>query len=89
MILSMVLVSDKMHCYTAFEKVLPRIGLVYGILMQSRNMELSRIQRMISLLLFDNIADQKVIYLLFKNQIEHAHALRKGLMNVPMRYAEG
>ena len=44
---------------------------------------------MISLLLFDNIADQKVIYLLFKNQIEHAHALRKGLMNVPMRYAEG
>ena len=89
MILSMVLVQDKMHCYTAIEKVLPRIGLVYGILMQSRNMELSRIQRMISLLLFDNIADQKVIYLLFKNQIEHAHALRKGLMNVPMRYAEG
>ena len=40
MILSMVLVQDKMHCYTAIEKVLPRIGLVYGILMQSRNRSL-------------------------------------------------
>ncbi|CAC5412118.1 unnamed protein product [Mytilus coruscus] len=37
-----------------------KAAFVYAILMQSRNIELSLVQRMVSMLLMDNICDQKV-----------------------------
>ncbi|XP_062575477.1 uncharacterized protein LOC134237384 [Saccostrea cucullata] len=49
-----------MSSYMQIERVVPRLGMVYGVLMQGRNKELSLVQRMMSLLLFDNICDQKV-----------------------------
>lgn len=40
--------------------LIPRIGFLYAVLAQGRNQELSRVQRMIDILLFDSICDQKV-----------------------------
>lgn len=44
------------------KKVVPRIGMVYAILAQTHHQKLSLVQRMTSLCLLDNIADQKVNY---------------------------
>ena len=59
-LLGMMLDDHDISSYTSIQKVIPRLGLVYGILMQGRNMELSIIQRTMSMLLFDHICDQKV-----------------------------
>lgn len=56
----MLLDKDKISLYTQLQVVIPRISLIYGILMQTRNKSWSRIQRITSLLLLDNICDQKV-----------------------------
>ena len=39
----------------------PRLGMAYAILAQGRNALLSKVQRVVSTILFDNICDQKVI----------------------------
>ena len=52
--------KDKIGMYTQLQTVIPRIGLIYGILMQTRNQSLSRIQRTVTLLMLDNICDKKV-----------------------------
>ena len=57
---SLILKKEDRNLYTAMEKVVPRLGTVYGILMQGRNQELSLIQRLNSSVLFDNICDVKV-----------------------------
>lgn len=59
-LISLMLKRESQILYTELEKIIPRLGAIYGILMQGRNQELSLIQRMNSLLLFDNICDQKV-----------------------------
>lgn len=59
-IMFILLDKDKISLYTQLQVVIPRISLIYGILMQTRNQSLSRIQRITSLLLLDNICDQKV-----------------------------
>lgn len=59
-IMCILLDKDKISLYTQLQVVIPRISLIYGILMQTRNQSLSRIQRITSLLLLDNICDQKV-----------------------------
>lgn len=52
--------SEKIGLYTNLQSLIPRLGLIYGILMQTRNNNLSKVQRITSLLLIDNICDQKV-----------------------------
>lgn len=59
-LLSILLEPHKMSSYTHIQRVVPRLGMVYAILIQGRNKELSLVQRMMSLLLFDNILYQKV-----------------------------
>ena len=41
-------------------KVVPKLGMVYAILAQQANHELSKVQRVMSLIMYDNICDQKV-----------------------------
>lgn len=41
----------------------PRLGMIYAILMQGKHSGLSLVQRIISMLLMDNICDQKVTIL--------------------------
>ncbi|CAG2243662.1 unnamed protein product [Mytilus edulis] len=60
LILTMFLTPQDMENKDKIEAIIPRIGMVYSMLMQGRNKELSRIQRITSLFLFDNICDQKV-----------------------------
>ncbi|XP_076078863.1 uncharacterized protein LOC143048879 [Mytilus galloprovincialis] len=60
LLFSTMLPPQQRSCYTKIEKVIPKAAFVYAILMQSRNIELSRVQRMVSMLLMDNICDQKV-----------------------------
>ena len=60
MIFSVMLPPEHRSMYTKVQKVIPKICLIYGIMMQCRNAELSRVQRIISMLLMDNICDQKV-----------------------------
>jgi hypothetical protein len=43
--------------------IIPRLGMIYGIVAQGRNHELSKVQRIMSVNLADNIADQKVMSL--------------------------
>lgn len=59
-LLSLMLKTESQCLYTKLEKVLPRLGVIYGILMQGRNQELSLIQRLNSSLLFNSICDVKV-----------------------------
>lgn len=61
-ILTMILKPEETPCYTKLESAVPRVGMVYSILMQGRHKELSATQRVISMLLFDNISDQKVLF---------------------------
>lgn len=60
---SIMLEPHEMSSYRKIEGAVPRLELVYGILMQGRNKELRLVQRIISMLLFDKIYDQTVKYL--------------------------
>ncbi|CAC5386827.1 unnamed protein product [Mytilus coruscus] len=60
LILTMFLTPEEMENKEKIEGIIPRIGMVYSMLMQGRNKELNRIQRVTSLFLFDDICDQKV-----------------------------
>lgn len=42
------------------QDVVPRLALIYAITMQTRNPELSLLQRVVASCLADNISDQKV-----------------------------
>ena len=45
---------------TSIANVIPRLVMIYSIIMQTRHHELSRMQRIISMCLADNICDQSV-----------------------------
>ena len=42
------------------KSTIPRLGMVYAIFAQGRRPELSLVQRLMSMILVDNICDQKV-----------------------------
>ena len=56
-ILLSVAASDWNISHTLFQHLMPRLAVVYSILMQSQHTHLSRIQRLITLCLCDNICD--------------------------------
>lgn len=41
-------------------KLVPKIGTIYGVLAQARQDRLSKVQKIVNILLYDNICDQKV-----------------------------
>lgn len=64
-VLLAVLVPDSLSDEQKVDRTaghIPRIGMIYSMLAQGRNTMLSKVQRIISTVLFDNICDQKVIY---------------------------
>lgn len=56
MIVAIMLPKDE----TSIANVVPRLAMIYGIIMQTRHHELSRMQRVVSMCLADNICDQSV-----------------------------
>ena len=42
------------------QQLIPKLATVYGIVLQHRNHELSRIQRLVGCLFADNVVEQKV-----------------------------
>lgn len=60
LIMSIMLRPEDLRCFTKLQSVIPRVAIVYGIMAQTRNVELSHVQRIMSLVLVDNICDQKV-----------------------------
>ena len=48
------------HSFDKIRKIIPRIGMIYSLVVQGKLMALSRVQRVISMILVDNICDQKV-----------------------------
>ncbi|XP_076116728.1 uncharacterized protein LOC143084203 [Mytilus galloprovincialis] len=56
MIVAIMLPKDE----TSIANVVPRLAMIYGIVMQTRHHELSRMQRVVSMCLADNICDQSV-----------------------------
>ena len=46
--------------FGAIQKLIPKIGTVYGILAQARHNRLSKIQKVVNILLYESICDQKV-----------------------------
>ena len=60
LVLSAMITPYDAKLYSNVENFIPKLGIIYGILMNSKFSELSLIQRLISLLLVDNICDQKV-----------------------------
>ncbi|VDI30441.1 Hypothetical predicted protein [Mytilus galloprovincialis] len=56
MIVAIMLPKDE----TSVANVVPRLAMIYGIIMQTRHHELSRMQRVVSMCLADNICDQSV-----------------------------
>ncbi|CAC5410860.1 unnamed protein product [Mytilus coruscus] len=69
----MFLTPEEMENKEKIEGIIPRIGMVYSMLMQGRNKELSRIQRVTSLFLFDNICDQKGYLTSMRKCLKDAH----------------
>jgi len=61
--LGLCLKEQNLDSLDTLRHVVPKLGMVYAILMQEANQELSRVQRLLSLVLYDNICDQKVGYL--------------------------
>ncbi len=59
-IVSVMLPPGKRDDPKAIHSLLPKLGLTYGIMLQHRNPELSRIQRCNSMMLSSYICDQKV-----------------------------
>lgn len=56
MIVAIMLPKDE----TLIANVVPLLAMIYGIIMQTRHHELSRMQRVVSMCLADNICDQSV-----------------------------
>ncbi|XP_033729813.1 uncharacterized protein LOC117319009 [Pecten maximus] len=71
---------------------LPRLGMIYAIISQGRIPELSAVQRMISMILFDNIADQKIydrlqpvgLCLSYQTSLEVLHIFGAGSFNIKL-----
>lgn len=51
---------EKATDWKCVEEVLPKLGMVYGIIMQARNKELNLVQRILSLALTESLCDVKV-----------------------------
>jgi hypothetical protein len=60
MMTGIMLPKEKLVDVLAVKDSLPRLGMVYSILLQGRRHELSAVQRIMSMNLFENICDQKV-----------------------------
>ena len=66
--LSIMLPPHQRASVTAVAEIVPKLCLIYSILLQTRCHELSRLQRVISMCLTDNICDQPVsVYLILNN----------------------
>ncbi|XP_071127588.1 uncharacterized protein [Mytilus edulis] len=59
-LICIMLPKEKRSSEIALANILPRLAMIYGMMMQSRYHELSRIQRVIAMCLADNICDQSV-----------------------------
>ena len=44
----------------SYETILPQLGMIYGLAMKTRNRELSLVQKMVSVCMFDAVSDAKV-----------------------------
>ena len=60
LLLSIMVPQNKRGDVATMKEITPQLGIVYAILMKSRNHELSRVQNIISMCLANNISDQKV-----------------------------
>ena len=54
-------------------ELIPKLAMIYGIVMKERNHELSLVQRIISLCLADSVSDQKVKFQLSSQSYLHSH----------------
>ena len=59
-LISIMLPKEKRKSALNLGNIIPRLAMIYGIVMQSRYHELSRIQRTVSMCLADNVCDQNV-----------------------------
>ncbi|VDH98438.1 Hypothetical predicted protein [Mytilus galloprovincialis] len=59
-LICIMLPKEKRSSEIALANILPRLAMIYGMMMQSRYHELSSIQRVIAMCLADNICDQSV-----------------------------
>ena len=62
MMVSIMLPKEKWTSTIAIRNILPRLGMVYAILIQTRIPQLSRVQRVVTALLADSICETKVTY---------------------------
>ena len=62
LLLSVMLKPEDRYSFRKIQHILPKLAFMYGLMLQTRNHELSLVQRLLSLVLFDNICDQKVIF---------------------------
>ena len=44
----------------SYQTILPQLGMIYGLAMKTRNHELSLVQRMVSVCMYDNVSDAQV-----------------------------
>jgi len=63
LLLCMMIPFNVRNMESKITSIIPRLGMIYGIVAQGRNHELSKVQRIMSVNLADNIADQKVMSL--------------------------
>ena len=60
LLLRLMIPDKSMTDHSKIEVVLPKLAMIYSIVMQTRHRDLSAMQRVVSLCLMDNVVDQKV-----------------------------
>ena len=59
-VLLVVLCSIMIGSSGGYETILPQLGMIYGVIMKTRNSDLSLVQNIISVCMFDTVSDKKV-----------------------------
>ena len=72
-ILMIVLCAIMVGATSSYQHILPHLGLIYGIVMKAHNDDLSLVQNMLSVCLFDSVSDQKVYERLSRCGISLCH----------------
>ncbi|XP_006814411.1 uncharacterized protein LOC102801398 [Saccoglossus kowalevskii] len=81
LLVTCMLAPEKRTLLEKLRSLIPRLGMIYGVIMQGRIPELSRVQRVIAMLLQDNLTDQKVFDRLQKVGVCLSYTQSKAIMD--------
>ena len=73
-LLLIILCGIMLGATSSYQSILPQLGMIYGIVMKTRNKELSLVQHMMSVCLYDTVSNVKVFDRLHKCGISMSYS---------------